>query len=236
MTGVAADADDLVQETFLRAIERPPARHRQRAAAVARPRGHEPRRAISSAAPAARARSAPGCRRRSRPATRLAGVRAAGDAEGRYDLLESVHVRVPAGARSAHAAAARRAPPARRLRLLGRRDRRGARPACAERQDHAPSRPPRHDAIRRPPPADRRAICRRPRRHALSRFMGALLQRRRRRTIEAVLAPDVDDPHRRRRRVPRRPQAGRRPRPRGASSTAAWPRNARPTSAWRCAC
>ena len=88
MTGVAADADDLVQETFLRAIERPPARPDSEL------RPWLVRVAMNLARDLLRRR-----RRRERPAVWLPSPIETGDdaspayepsrTEGRYDLLES---------------------------------------------------------------------------------------------------------------------------------------------------
>jgi RNA polymerase sigma-70 factor (ECF subfamily) len=93
MTGNAADADELVQETFVRALERPPAR-------TGEPwRPWLVRVAMNLARDLLRRRrrspTAPGCRRRSRPAptTRRRPRdtrRRRQPHRGRYELLESV--------------------------------------------------------------------------------------------------------------------------------------------------
>src|SRR4030095_13575754 len=62
-----------------------------------------------------------------------------------------LHVRLPPRAGSPHAPAASRATPARRVRLLGRRDRGGARPERGQREDDPSPRAPRHGAVRRAP-------------------------------------------------------------------------------------
>ena len=90
MTGSAADADDLVQETFARALAQPPARTRRAVAAVARPRRAEPGARRAAPPQAARATRDRGCpspsTTPSSPSRRTSRRRR----PGRYELVESV--------------------------------------------------------------------------------------------------------------------------------------------------
>ena len=153
MLGSFEEAEDLVQETFLRALARPrQLRGRPRVPGVAVPHRHRtPRSTRSAHAARARVRLAELLRRgpvaaalprpaarRGRPERRRArrGRRRPGD--DRADLPR----RHPAAA----AAAAGRADPARRARLVGRRGRRPARHVGGRRQQRAAARP--RDAAR----------------------------------------------------------------------------------------
>ena len=149
--GYAADADDLVQETFVRALH-PSARATASAvAAVAGPGRPQPgARPAPAAAPARlrRAVAAVAGRRRSRPRTsRRTTVPTPPPATTRRERV----VRLPARARGAHSDPAGGDALARRLRLLGPRDRRGARrsrrptrrrPTCARGGRWRPTRLP----------------------------------------------------------------------------------------------
>ena len=162
MTGSAADADDVVQDTFERATAHPPARLDEPlrpwlvrvAMNVARDSlRRRKRRAYvgpwlpSPVETAARSQPTPRRVRGGRPlrATRV-GL-----------------VRLPRRARGAHAAAARRAAASRRARLLRARDRRGALALRAQREDDAPPRSPCDGRLRRDAQARDRRRSRTPR-------------------------------------------------------------------------
>jgi RNA polymerase sigma factor (sigma-70 family) len=185
MTGVAADADDLVQETFLRAIERPP----PDPAIALRP--WLVRVAVNLARDQLRTRRRRGWTGPWLPSPVETGVAAyeppAG--EGRYDLLESCTF--------AFLLALEALTPQQRAVLLLREvfDYSVAETAAALDLSAANVKTTHHrarramtayDARRRPPTRELQDATRR----ALSRFMGALLHGDAR-TIEAVLAPDV---------------------------------------------
>ena len=147
--------------------------------------------------------------RHRRRAGRSAARARAGPHRGPLRPARERHLRVPHRPRGAEPAAARGPAPARRVRLLGGGDRRGAGAVRGQRQDHAPPGAPGHGRLRRrplgPDGGSRRPHARRPRalpdrRDDAGRERGRADAGRRR-----PLAV------RRRRRVPGRARAAHRP-------------------------
>ena len=139
--------------------------------------------------------AAPGCRRRSRPTTttRRRPTSCRPDPAAHRGALRAARerlVRLPARARGADAEPARGAAAARRVRLLGARDRRRARHVGGERQDDPPPRAPRDGRVRPRAAACRRASCRSARARRSERFMIALSSADSA-AMEALLADDV---------------------------------------------